>query len=122
MPSNNDSIRVGELEACLAEALEQQVATSEILRVISQSPTDVQPVFETTAAAALKLCGAGSSTVFTFDGELIRIAAQVNVNAKYAEEMRRIYPRPPSRDTAVTRAILTCSVVHIPDAGMIATM
>ena len=54
------------------EALEQQTATSEILRVISQSPTDVQPVFDTIAAAALKLCSASSGLVFTFDGELIQ--------------------------------------------------
>ena len=42
----------------LAEALEQQAATSEILRVISESPTDAQPVFETIVKAALKLCRA----------------------------------------------------------------
>ncbi len=45
------------------EALEQQTATSEILRVISQSPTDVQPVFDTIAAAALKLCAANTANV-----------------------------------------------------------
>src|SRR5437899_8747189 len=59
----------------LTEALEQQTATSQILRVISQSPTNVQPVFDTIAAAALKLCRASSATVVTFDGELIHLAA-----------------------------------------------
>lgn len=59
-----------QVEQRLAEALEQQAATSEILRVISQSQTDVQPVFETIAAAALKLCSATSGNVLTFDGVL----------------------------------------------------
>ena len=67
--------------ADLTEALEQQTATSEILRVISQSQTDVQPVFDTIVAAALKLCSASSANVFTFDGELIHLAALVNLNA-----------------------------------------
>ena len=52
------------------EALEQQTATSEILRVISQSQTDVRPVFDTIAKAALELCRASSANLFTFDGEL----------------------------------------------------
>ena len=97
------------------EALEQQIATSEILRVISQSPTDVQPVFDTIAAAALKLCAASSVTVFTFDGELIRIAALVNVSPEGADAVRGFYPRPPGRDNAASRAVLTCSVITIPD-------
>jgi len=50
------------------EALERQTATSEILRVISSSPTDVEPVFDTIAAAAMKLCSASSALVTTFDG------------------------------------------------------
>ena len=54
----------------LSEALEQQMATSEILRVISQSQRDVQPVFETIAASAQKLCEANLGAVFTFDGNL----------------------------------------------------
>ena len=97
------------------EALEQQTATSDILRVISQSHTDAQPVFETIAVAALKLCRASTANVFTFDGELIRIAAMVNTNTKYVDEVRRFFPRPPGRFSAVTRAIQTCSVVEIPD-------
>jgi two-component system, NtrC family, sensor kinase len=97
------------------EALEQQTATNEILRVISQSPTNVQPVFDTIVAAALKLCSASSANVFTFDGELIHLAAFVNLNPEYVARLRRIFPRPPSRDTAVARAILTRSVVAIPD-------
>ena len=54
------------------EALEQQTATSDILRVISRSQTDVQPVFDTIANASLKFCNAASrELLFTFDGELV---------------------------------------------------
>ena len=101
--------------SALTEALEQQTATSDILRVISQSPRDVQPVFDTIAAAAFKLCRASSATLFTFDGELIRLASFANVNPEGADAVRRTYPRPPSRDTAATRAVLTGRVVAIPD-------
>ena len=55
----------------LTEALEQQTATSEILRVISQSQRDVQPVFETIAANARKLCERHLGRCLTFDGEFI---------------------------------------------------
>ena len=107
---------LGTRNAALTEALEQQTATSEILRVISRSPTDVQPVFDTIVAAALKLCGAVSGNVTTFDGELIHVRRlSVNVNPDAGEALRRLLPRPPSRDIAAARAILTCSVVAIPD-------
>jgi GAF domain-containing protein len=97
------------------EALEQQTATSQILRVISQSPTDVQPVFDTIVAAATKLCAASSANVFTFDGELIHLASFVIDDPAYIDALSRFFPRPPSRDTAVLRAILTRSIVAIPD-------
>ena len=98
----------------LTEALEQQTATSEILRVISQSRTDVQPVFDTIARAAQELCDATSANVFTYDGELVHVAA-VEYRPAYGEALRELFPRPPSRDTAVLRAILTRSVIAIPD-------
>ena len=97
------------------EALEQQTATSEILRVISRSPTNVQPVFDTIAVAAMKLCRAGSANVTTFDGELLHIAALAIVNPEGADAIRRLYPRPPSRDATAPRAVLTRAVVALPD-------
>jgi len=99
----------------LTEALEQQTATSDILRVISQSPTDVQPVFDTIADAALKLCNAANANVFTFDGELIHLAAIASNAPEGAEAMRRVFPRPASRETAAARTVLTRSLVVIPD-------
>jgi two-component system, NtrC family, sensor kinase len=97
------------------EALEQQAATSEILRAISSSPTDVRPVFDTIAAATLKLCGARTVNVFTFDGELIHLASLVNVSPEYVRNIRQIFPRTPSRETAAGRVILACGVIAIPD-------
>jgi two-component system, NtrC family, sensor kinase len=97
------------------EALEQQIATSDILRVISQSPRDVQPAFDTIARAALKLCRAGSAYACTFDGELIHLVAFANVRPEGADQLRQVFPRPPSRETTMARAVLTRSVVVIPD-------
>ncbi len=99
----------------LAEALEQQTATSEILRVIARSPADVQPVFDTIARAAMRLCNAGSANVFTFDGELLRIGTIVVANAAAEATIRRIFPRPPDRGSAASRAVLMRQVVTIDD-------
>jgi GAF domain-containing protein len=99
----------------LTEALEQQTATSEILGVISHSQTDVQPVFDAIAGAALRLCGAASSLVTTFDGELIHLAAQANIDPAGADAYRRVYPVRPGRGFAAGRAILTGAVVQMPD-------
>jgi hypothetical protein len=100
----------------LTEALEQRTATSEILRVISQSPTDVQPVFDTIASAAMKLCGGSYVTVVRYDGRLVDIAALATTwKREEADAIRRLYPQPPSPDTVASRAVLTRSVVNIID-------
>src|SRR6266516_183909 len=59
----------------LSEALDHQTATAEVLRVISSSPTDVQPTLEAIAGSARRLCDAANAMVFRFDGELIHLAA-----------------------------------------------
>ena len=101
--------------AQLTELLEQQAATSEILRVIRQSPNDAQPVFDMIAERAKRLCGAVHGGVFTFDGTLVHVAAQVYVSPEFLEAVRRTYPRSPGRGTASARAILTRAIVNIPD-------
>ncbi|TMK76591.1 MAG: GAF domain-containing protein [Actinobacteria bacterium] len=118
----DEGAKVRDLEKRLAEALqreqvlvEQQTATAEILSVISSSPTDVQPVFDTIAQNALELCGAASSLLTTFDGELLHLAALANVRPGVADSLRRVYPMRPGRGAAGARAILTRAVVHIPD-------
>src|SRR5499426_3744677 len=58
----------------LAEAREQQRATAEILGVISSSPADVQPVFDTIVRNFVLLCGSVFGSIFTFDGELVHLA------------------------------------------------
>ena len=84
----------------LTESLEQQTATSEILRVISQSQRDVQPVFEVIAANARKLCDATFATVFRFDGEFIDVAASDSTDPEYLETLHRMFPmQPTSRST-----------------------
>src|SRR5262245_8645011 len=82
----DDAARVRDLETQLAEAQglqaeaqEQQTATSEILGVISQSPTDVQPVFDAIAREAMRLCHASYSVVGRYDGQLIHLAAYEHV-------------------------------------------
>src|SRR5262245_2654511 len=60
------------------EAQEQQTATSEILRVISQSQTDVQPVFDTIVRNAVRLCSAHIGAVYGFDGQALHLLAHYN--------------------------------------------
>src|SRR5262249_31079056 len=97
------------------EALEQQTATSEILRVIASSPTDVQPVFDTIVSSAVRLCDGLFSALFQFDGELVHLVAQHNYTPEALEEAHRVYPARPNRGTGSGRAVLERAVVHIPD-------
>ena len=99
----------------LTEALEQQTATSEILRVVSSSPTDVQPVFDAIARSAGRLCDAAFSVVVRFDGQLLHLDAHHNLTSDALEAYRQVFPAPPDRRTVSGRAILDGAPVHIQD-------
>ena len=77
----------------LTEALEQQTATSEILKVISSSPTDTQPVFDAIIRNAVRLCGALYGAVYRLDGEVADLVGHHNVPAEELVEMQGDYPR-----------------------------
>jgi signal transduction histidine kinase/putative methionine-R-sulfoxide reductase with GAF domain len=104
--------------AQVTEALEQQTATSEILRVISSSPTDVQPVFDTIVESAARLCDAVFSSLASFDGEVMDFVAAHNWTPAAWAIARRTFPAPPSRARATGRAILERAVVHMPDVEL----
>jgi len=99
------------------ESLEKQTATAEILRVISRSPTDLQPTFDAIVASATILSGAESGAVCHFDGSLIHFVAHHGMPPDVLEAMQRSFPCPPGRQSTTTRAILAREVVHIPDVA-----
>ena len=99
----------------LTESLEQQTATSDVLRVISSSPTDIQPVLETIGERAEKLCDAEISVISIVDGELIRLASIHGMTEAGVEASRRGFPMRRTDETVTARAIRTRSVCHVAD-------
>src|SRR6516225_8444184 len=106
---------VARLARELKEAREQQVATADVLKVISRSPSDVQPVFDVIAESARRLCGGQFCFVYRFDGQLLHFVAHHSLTPEVLEMNRRAYPAPPSRRSAAARAILERGFVQIPD-------
>jgi GAF domain-containing protein len=90
----------------LQESLEYQTATSEVLSVISRSPTNVQAVFETIARSAARLCSTLNCFVYRFDGKLVHFAAADRLSEGEAR-VRSMYPLPPGRASAATRRFST---------------
>jgi GAF domain-containing protein len=126
-----DGARVRDLEQRLAEALErleasdrervqgheQQTATAEILRVISQSPTDLTPVAQAIAENAARLCETTYTAVFRFDGALIHWVAAKGATSEQEEALRSLWPRPATRERLVGRTILSGTTLHIADVA-----
>ncbi|MGH8723712.1 MAG: GAF domain-containing protein [Burkholderiales bacterium] len=97
------------------EALERQTATAEILKVISSSPTDVQPVFDVIAERAATLCGAKIGVVTRFDGELLHLVGFHGATPDLVEPIRAVYPLKPGADTTTARAVRDRAPAQIPD-------
>ena len=97
------------------EALERQTATAEVLKVISSSPTDVQPVFNVIVQSAVQLCGARFGRVYRYDGSTIHMVASHGLGSAGLGKVQGVFPRPAADDTTVGRAILTTRPYLIKD-------
>ena len=99
----------------LEQALEQQTATGEILRMISTSPMNAQPVFAMIAKSAAELCKARFSFVYRFDGLLLHLMAHHGLTPEAEELIQRQFPMQPGRRSAGARAVLSGRIEQIPD-------
>src|SRR5882724_2163810 len=114
-PLKKRGSRGRELEKRLAEALEQQAATAEILRVIGTSPRDAQPVFDVIVRSGVRVCGAFSCTLFIVDGDLLRVAASHGVPAERLERFRTQFPVSLSAKSTVTAVLYERRIFHLAD-------
>jgi len=94
----------------LSEALEQQTATSEILRVIASSPTDLQPVLDVVAENAARLCGASDALIRRVKGDLLPLVAQYG-QSPFSEKDTM----PLRRSSVIGRAVIDRQTIHIHD-------
>jgi signal transduction histidine kinase len=112
-----EALRKVELRTAeLSEALDYQTAISDVLRVISQSPTDVSPVFEAILESASRLFGSPMSAVFRYDGRLVHLASTRNWPDAAIADASRFYPAPPNPQMLSGRVILSGSVQSEEDA------
>ena len=95
----------------LTEALEQQIATSEILGVIASSPTDTQPVLDVVAESAARLCEANDAQILRVDGDILRLAASYG-------SLPTSETRPINRQLASGRAVIDRQTIHVHDIAV----
>ena len=103
----------------LAEALAQQTATAEVLRVISSSPGDLEPVFQAMLASATQTCEAKFGILYRIEGDSARIISTLGIPPALAEYLKRGPHRPPLNRlnplTPMGRVSQSRQLVHIPD-------
>jgi two-component system NtrC family sensor kinase len=98
----------------LTEALQQQTATADVLKVISRSAFDLQTVFDTLLTSAIELSGASSGTICVRDGDIFPYRATVGATADFAQFLAE-HPATPGRHSTAGRVILSGEVICIPD-------
>ena len=99
----------------LREALEQQTATSEVLKVISSSPSDLQPVFQSMLDNSVRICEAKFGQMFLCESDKVRVVAYLDVPAALVQWDEEHGAFQPSVEGGLMRAIRTKNVIHIDD-------
>jgi signal transduction histidine kinase len=114
-----ENVRLFEAEQArtreLSETLEQQTATSQVLGVISSSPGELQPVFQTILENATRICEAKFGNLFRFDGKNLHLGAQFNTPAALLEVQTRRGPFQPAPGSHLDRVMRTKRVSHTAD-------
>jgi GAF domain-containing protein len=103
-----------ERTAELTESLEQQTATSEVLQVISSSPADLQPVFDTMLQNAVRICNAKFGHIYRWDGDALALVATYNAPPAFDDARRGLRVSPNPR-WPVGRMLATKTTVHVAD-------
>jgi len=122
-----------QLDACRAELaarnsefgerIEHQSATIDVLKAMSASPGDPQPVFDLIVRRARDLCNTPQAGLFGFDGELVHLRSWVGIEAygtpDAVEAYGRLFPMVPTRGSITCRAILDRQTIHVRDMATV---
>ena len=98
----------------LRESLQQQTATADVLRVISSSPGELEPIFESILANATRICEGKFSTLYLREADGLRMVATHNAPTAYVEDRKRNLVRPPP-DSALGQVLKTHQVAQVAD-------
>jgi GAF domain-containing protein len=108
---------LAEAKKQIAEVLEQQTATSEVLRVISSSPGELEAVFQAMLESATRICEAQFGAMFYYRDGAFHPAAQLNVPKPFHDLIQQRGPYSPSPGSTFEHLIRTKQVIHLPDAA-----
>jgi PAS domain S-box-containing protein len=109
-----DITSLKEREREVSQALDYQTATSQVLSVISTSPNDLRPAYDTIVESVTRLCESKFASLFRYDGQMLQAAAHQGATPEFAAQLKGLRA-PPSRDTTTRMAALERRVIHVWD-------